>query len=123
MTGAFDREWEHLLESTRATPLAVALANSSLRRFHPFASHNFVRFGTSPDRRHGRIAPASVSAYRFPDRYIVWAGPMFAEDLRSVLRTPSPARAVAALEQLLRDWPPDSDDGGPGDVGGAEDPG
>jgi hypothetical protein len=121
---AFDQGWDDLLASAQAfdescadrskawpppimTALAMAAANTHLRRFWPFLSHNVLRFSTSPAwyLGDGAVAPACIGTAHSPDRYIVWSGQLLRETVQNALETPDPVDAVTEAERLLAGWP------------------
>src|SRR5690348_17911108 len=71
-----DRWTSHIRTSVPPiqTPLISAAAATDLRRFHPFTSHNHLRFAAQPAHvlDSAALAPVSIAWVNEPDRYVVY---------------------------------------------------
>jgi hypothetical protein len=91
------------------TPLLRAAARTRLARFHPYTSHDILRFATVArhwvDRR--PEPPVSIGITVNPDEYLVWWGQLLSAYERPtlLLLTTEAEEAVRLAELLLGPWP------------------
>jgi hypothetical protein len=102
----FDESGPHNYWSLPMEPLIAAAAGTSLRRFFPYMSMAWLRFGMVY-RHWAEFQPQPpVFIAGHPD-YIVYWGQMASEVEQEtvLLETRSPAEAAELAALLLRDWP------------------